>query len=69
MGRRERTKLENCTSSLTFSKQPVGQRERLHLQRDELDPQLRRHQKQIFGFAREAFTILCCEQLVMVQQT
>lgn len=36
-----------CTASLTFSKLFAGQRERLHLQRDELDPQLRRHQKQI----------------------
>lgn len=54
--------------SVTLSVASVGQSEGLHLQRDQLDAQLRRHQEQILGFAVEALTISCFEQLLMVQQ-
>lgn len=56
-------------SSVTFSVLSFGQSEGLHLQRNQLDPQLRRHQKQILRLALEALSISCCEQLLMGHQT
>lgn len=56
-------------SSVTFSILSIGQSEGLYLQRNQLDLQLRRHQKQILRFALEALSIGCWEHLVMSHQT
>lgn len=56
-------------SSVTFSILSIGQSEGLYLQRNQLDPQLRRHQKQILRLALEALSVGCREHLLMSHQT
>lgn len=54
---------------VTFSILSLGQVEGLHLHRNQLDLQLRRHQKQILRLAHEASTVSSFEQLFMGQHT
>lgn len=54
---------------ITFSILSFGQTEGLHLQWNQLDPQLGRSQKQILRFATEALSVSCFKQLLMVHHT
>lgn len=56
-------------ASVTFSILSSGQSEGLHLHRNQLDLQLRRHQEQILRFALETPSVSCFEQLLVVHQT